>query len=193
MKQHQLQHSYIAWLRLRTWYLDYVSQCWILLNLTEDWTNKSRQHSKLNLPSSLLLVLCKYVYWIVLSSVSHVYPTPRHFTGKCEINCVNISHRYKTLKFGDLSLFFSIFEKCAANTISVIMQTLYLPNAISNHRSTNCGVQNRRKQVIRYIYVSLRLRVQNAVPAQLCVGKLGISLVLLNFLHCNFRLWFKTP
>ena len=42
-------------------------------------------------------------------------------------------------------------------------------------------------------YVSLRLRVQNAVPAQPCVGKLGISLVLLNFLHCNFRLWFKTP
>ena len=42
------------------------------------------------------------------------------------------------------------------------------------------------------LYVSLRLRVQNAVPAQPCVGKLGISLVLLNFLHCNFRLWFKT-
>ena len=46
---------------------------------------------------------------------------------------------------------------------------------------------------IQYIYVSLRLRVQNAVPAQPCVGKLGISLILLNFLHCNFRLWFKTP
>ena len=44
-----------------------------------------------------------------------------------------------------------------------------------------------------YIYVSLRLRVQNAVPGQPCVGKLGISLVLLNFLYCNFRLWFKTP
>ena len=43
------------------------------------------------------------------------------------------------------------------------------------------------------LYVSLRLRVQNTVPAQPCVGKLGISLVLLNFLHCNFRLWFKTP
>ena len=37
------------------------------------------------------------------------------------------------------------------------------------------------------IYVSLRLRVQNAVPAQPCVGKLEISLVLLNFFHCNFR------
>ena len=42
-------------------------------------------------------------------------------------------------------------------------------------------------------YVSLRLRVQNAVPAQPCVGKIRISLVLLNFLHCNFRLWFETP
>ena len=31
-------------------------------------------------------------------------------------------------------------------------------------------------------YVSLQLRVQNAVSAQPCVGKLGISLVLLNFL-----------
>ena len=31
-------------------------------------------------------------------------------------------------------------------------------------------------------YVSLRLRVQNAVPAQPCVGKLGISLVLLNLI-----------
>ena len=36
------------------------------------------------------------------------------------------------------------------------------------------------------------LRVQNAVPTQPCVGKLGISLVLLNILHCNFILWFKT-
>ena len=43
------------------------------------------------------------------------------------------------------------------------------------------------------IYVSLRLRVQNAVPAQPCVGKIRISLVLFNFLHCNFRLWFETP
>ena len=43
------------------------------------------------------------------------------------------------------------------------------------------------------IYVSLRLRVQNAVPAQPCVGKIRISLVLFNFLHCNFKLWFETP
>ena len=43
-----------------------------------------------------------------------------------------------------------------------------------------------------YIYVSLRLHVQNGgIRSTLC-GKLGISLVLLNFLHCNFRLWFKT-
>ena len=41
--------------------------------------------------------------------------------------------------------------------------------------------------------VSLQLRVQNAVSAQPCVGKLEISLVLLNFLGCNFRLWFDTP
>ena len=43
------------------------------------------------------------------------------------------------------------------------------------------------------LYVSLQLRVQNAVSVQPCVGKFRISLVLLNFLHCNFRLWFKTP
>ena len=44
-----------------------------------------------------------------------------------------------------------------------------------------------------HVYVSLRLRVQNAVSAQPCVGKFGISLVLLNFLDCNFRLWLETP
>ena len=43
------------------------------------------------------------------------------------------------------------------------------------------------------VYVSLHLQVQNVVSAQPCVGKFQISLVLLNFLHCNFRLWFKTP
>ena len=42
------------------------------------------------------------------------------------------------------------------------------------------------------IYVSLRLRVQNAVSPQPCVGKFRISLVLLNFFHCDFRLWFRT-
>ena len=45
----------------------------------------------------------------------------------------------------------------------------------------------------QFAYVSLQLSVQNAVSAQPCVGKLGISLVLLIFLDCNFRLWFKTP
>ena len=49
------------------------------------------------------------------------------------------------------------------------------------------------KYISAYIYVLLRLRVQNAVSAQPCVGKFRISLVLLNFLHCNFRLWFETP
>ena len=43
------------------------------------------------------------------------------------------------------------------------------------------------------VYVSLQLLLQNAVSAQPCVGKFRISLVLMNFLHCNFRLWFKTP
>ena len=43
-----------------------------------------------------------------------------------------------------------------------------------------------RISFLSMIYVSLRLRVQNAVPAQPCVGKLEISLVLLNFLRCNF-------
>ena len=43
------------------------------------------------------------------------------------------------------------------------------------------------REDLKEIYVSLRLHVQNAVPAQPCVGKLEISLVLLNFLHCNFR------
>ena len=41
---------------------------------------------------------------------------------------------------------------------------------------TILGVKNRVQG-----YVSLRLRVQNAVPAQPCVGQLEISLVLLNF------------
>ena len=46
---------------------------------------------------------------------------------------------------------------------------------------------------VAFAYVSLRLHVQNAVSAQPCVGKFQISLVLFNFLHCNFRLWFETP
>ena len=50
---------------------------------------------------------------------------------------------------------------------------------------------NKKKQEIKY--VSLQLGMQNAVSTQPCVGKLGISLVLLNFLGCNLRLWFETP
>ena len=46
---------------------------------------------------------------------------------------------------------------------------------------------------IEVTYVSIHLRVQNAVSPQPCVGKFRISLVLLNFLHFNFRLWFETP
>ena len=42
------------------------------------------------------------------------------------------------------------------------------------------------------IYVRFQLIVQNVVSAQPCVGKLGISLVLLNFLGCNCGWWFKT-
>ena len=44
-----------------------------------------------------------------------------------------------------------------------------------------------------HAYVSLRFGMQNAVSAQPCIGKFRISLVLFNFLHCNFRLWFETP
>ena len=55
------------------------------------------------------------------------------------------------------------------------------------------GVKNQSCSDHKNTYVSLRLRVQNAVPAQPCVGKYWISLILLNFLHCNFRLWFRTP
>ena len=42
-------------------------------------------------------------------------------------------------------------------------------------------------------YVRFQLLVENAVSAQPYVGKLGISLVLLNFLGCNFGWWFETP
>ena len=67
-----------------------------------------------------------------------------------------------------------------------------LLNQIKNE-AHNQSMAIKEKSRGKHAYVSLRLRVQNAVPAQPCVGKLGISLVLLNFLHCNFRLWFKTP
>ena len=57
----------------------------------------------------------------------------------------------------------------------------------SNSRtSTSCKTAKPFMSFRPNTCVSLRLRVQNAVPAQPCVRKLGISLVLLNFLHCNF-------
>ena len=61
-----------------------------------------------------------------------------------------------------------------------------------------CGYDNAILHILEFrirqlTYVSLRLRVQNAVSAQPCVGKFRISLILLNFLHGNFRLWFETP
>ena len=37
-----------------------------------------------------------------------------------------------------------------------------------------------------FLYVRFQLNVQNAVSPQPCLRKLGISLVLLNFLGCNF-------
>ena len=67
--------------------------------------------------------------------------------------------------------------------IEIPIVSLRLSNNISEMQMKSSGIQ----------YVSLRLRVQNAVSAQPCVGKIQISLVLLNFLHCNFRLWFETP
>ena len=59
------------------------------------------------------------------------------------------------------------------------------------HNFNDQGSQDRDFK--QNLYVSLRLRVQNAGPAEPCVGKYWISLILLNFLHCNFRIWFKTP
>ena len=60
-----------------------------------------------------------------------------------------------------------------------------------------CEAQMPRRSIKESVadsYICLTsLTRANAVPAQPCVGKLGISLVLLNFLHCNFGLWFKTP
>ena len=41
-------------------------------------------------------------------------------------------------------------------------------------------------------YVRFQLIVQNVVSTQPCVRNLAISLVLLNFLYCNLKLWFKT-
>ena len=66
-------------------------------------------------------------------------------------------------------------------------------NTVQNKSDTQKKLRLLDSSDLKYIYVSLRLRVQNAVSPQPCVGKFRISLVLLNFLHCNFRLWFETP
>ena len=72
------------------------------------------------------------------------------------------------------------------NNVIIIIDML---KKIQKSKAMNLMFQN----IKVIINVSLRLRVHNAVPAQPCVGKIRISLVLLNFLHCNFRLWFETP
>ena len=50
---------------------------------------------------------------------------------------------------------------------------------------TKLHIKLKNNKINCNIYVSLQLSMQNAVSAQPCVGKLGISLVLLNFLGCN--------
>ena len=65
-------------------------------------------------------------------------------------------------------------------------------NRNSKHSFFVNTTQTFETHIEQNLYVSLRLCVQNAVSTQPCVGKFRISLVLLNFLHCNFRLWFKT-
>ena len=54
----------------------------------------------------------------------------------------------------------------------------------------NEHVENTHTKLNIDIYVSLRLRVQNAVSPQPCVGKLGKSPLLLNFLVSTLRIIF---
>ena len=92
---------------------------------------------------------------------------------------------------------FLSFLTCVSVLIKIkgIPQSFILEqfDGIAYPRSDRIKMVTKLTDIFLKIYVSLRLRVQNAVPAQPCVGNLGISLVLLNFLHCNFRLWFETP
>ena len=78
---------------------------------------------------------------------------------------------------------------CGLKLITCPLQCTCLILAIDFRNVSVNGIVSELKN----IYVSLRLRVQNAVSPQPCVGKFRITLVLLNFLHCNFRLWFETP
>ena len=105
---------------------------------------------------------------------NHAFETSRASEKDRQMEHKAYSHRVSVL-----TLVLTLVLVLERNTL--VSVALFTP---SDSISTNTSVN---------IYVSLRLRVQNAVPAQPCVGKLGISLVLLNFLHCNFRLWFKTP
>ena len=108
---------------------------------------------------------------------------------------------YKAWRSKDVKFVCQLFDDCG-NTLSYEMfktQTGISVNWL-DFQTVICAIPIHWLFFVRnpgrnyaYAYVSLQLRVQNAVPAQPCVGKLGISLVLLNFLHCNFRLWFKTP
>ena len=66
---------------------------------------------------------------------------------------------------------------------SIIPGNFFINNAVKDVSLWPFS-QSQSEQSVKY--VSLRLRVQNAVSAQPCVGKFRISLVLLNFLHCNF-------
>ena len=73
-----------------------------------------------------------------------------------------------------------IFIYIVHNQFSNLIPLLY------DGRMVDLYLLSRNNLIFSKIYVSLQLLVQNAVSAQPCVGKLGISLVLLNFLHCNF-------
>ena len=49
----------------------------------------------------------------------------------------------------------------------------------------SCELEVQGPQKDKFEYVRFQLNVQNVVSPQPCVRKLGISLVLLNFLGCN--------
>ena len=100
----------------------------------------------------------------------------------------NVTHFFKPLGT-DLYDFNTPFVRFGPpHIISLYLTDALFPNLFRS--IINCS---RNLNILSKIYVSLRLRVQNAVLAQPCVGNLEISLVLFNFLHCNLRLWFKTP
>ena len=120
--------------------------------------------------------------------------TARHF---CDIwayvreQClwVLVYYKFMPLNHSKISLFVcSNKPTCEVPSRRYIYILLVMP-LVNLPRTTqeNVGPRNVSSDVniYIYIYVSLQLSVQNAVSAQPCVGKLGISLVLLNFLGCN--------